>query len=87
MTKSERKQRHELFVRVQDIVNGAGGGFHHPDDDLLCVDVLSRAIPALQATFDPNKDNFACLWFQCNLNLYASINEIVEFYWRMGVRA
>jgi hypothetical protein len=81
----KEKQKAALHQRVNDICNGAGGRVMENDDWLLSAD-LSRAVPVLQETFDPEeKQKF--IWASRNLDHYENARTITDFLFTNGIRA
>lgn len=93
LTKEQKleKEKSLLHQRITDIVTGVSGGenLSEGDDFYLGVEHLTRLLPALKKTFEIGDDyesrNF--LVFDWNLEHYERIDDLVEFYFKNGVRA
>ena len=98
-TKEERKLRewNQLANRISDICSGAAGMDLHASSESqdgespLCPEVLSRAIPALEAIFGGDNEQEVAerkhLWRPHNLNRYLTVWGITTFLHQNGVRA
>ena len=87
-TKAQREaeQLEALGQRIEDIYSGAAGRCIDDNLDAICVEELSRALPALEAQLgEPTRNWYG--WRSYNLEHFATIKGAAEFLFRHGFRA
>ena len=74
-----------LRLRIRDITVGAAGYNIDIEGEFVTLDVASRLVRALEATFGNESNKY--LFQPQNLDEYDNIDMITEFYFNHGVRA
>lgn len=87
LTKQQKEEQElqALRLRIRDIAVGAAGYNLDVEDEFITLEIASRLVRALEATFGNESNKY--LFQPQNLDEYENINRITEFFFNHGVRA